>query len=107
MDYDVLLMPQAEADIAEAYRYLHERVPDLVSNRYQLVKREILSLSQMPNRCPKAPEASKLGIELRRLVFGKRSGAYRIIFFIDEEAKEVQVLAFRHGARKPIERGDL
>lgn len=102
MAYKPIILPQAEADIAEAFIYLSEGAPEAATRWYHLIKTEIESLSAMPARCPLAPEAAKLGLELRHLLYGKRPGIYRIVFRIVEEAQEVHILAVRHGARKSL-----
>lgn len=68
----------------------------------------MLSLSEMPRRCPTAPEAEKLGEQMRQLLYGRRSGVYRIIFRIEEEPEPVaRILAIRHGARECLDPEDL
>jgi plasmid stabilization system protein ParE len=107
MAYKVILFERAERDILEAFGYIYEHAPDAAVRWYQRLKVDIQSLSETPARCSKAPESRMLGFELRQLIFGKRSGRYRIIFRILEESKEVHVLAIRHGARKPLDASDL
>lgn len=62
MAYKLVILP--EAYISEAFTYLAER----------------------------APEGVKLGLELRRLLSGKRLGIYRIVFRIVEDVQEVHFL---------------
>lgn len=107
MGYKVVLMPQAESDLEEAFLYIFERAPDAARLWYKQIKTEILGLSKMPGRCPEAWEAEKLGIPLRQLSFGKRTGVYRVIFLIMEKRREVHILAVRHAARKSIDLADL
>lgn len=102
MAYKIVVMPQAEADIAEAFRFLSEVAPEVAVRWYRHIKGEIESLTTMPARCPLAPEAAKLGIELRHLLHGKRPSIYRIVFRIVEEAEEIHILTVRHGARKSL-----
>lgn len=102
MAFRVLLQPQAEADIAEAYVYLSERSPQAAGPWYRRVKDAIQSLAGLPMRCPTAPESEKLGFPLRQLVHGQQPGIYRIVFRVLEDAQEVHVLTVRHGARKPL-----
>jgi len=98
----LVVLPQAEADIAEAFTYLSERAPEVAAHWYRHIRGEIKSLTEMPARCPLAPEGTKLGLELRHLTYGKRPGIYRIVFRIVEEGQEIHVLAVRHGARRPL-----
>jgi plasmid stabilization system protein ParE len=101
MDYKIVVLPQAEVDIAQAFTYISKHSPEAAARWYQKVKSAIASLHQMPARCPKATETAKLGVELRQLLHGKHPAVYRIVFRIVNE-REVHVLAVRHGARKPL-----
>ncbi|MCW3055242.1 MAG: plasmid stabilization system [Chthonomonadales bacterium] len=71
----------------------------------------INSLAEFPGRCPLALESEELGIELRQLLYGKRSAAYRIVFSIRQYAGSddeiVQVYCIWNGARDKIKPGDL
>jgi hypothetical protein len=61
----------------------------------------ILSLEELPRRCPLAPEAEGLAVELRQLLYGKRAGQYRILSRVYDELDppRVRVVAIRHCAR--------
>ena len=107
MAYKLVVLPQAEADIAQAFGYLWERAPDAAARWYGEVREAMGSLREMPARCPRAPETVKLGVELRHLLHGKRPGVYRIVFRIVEDVEEVHVLTVRHGARKPLSEEDM
>ncbi|MBX3118931.1 MAG: type II toxin-antitoxin system RelE/ParE family toxin [Fimbriimonadaceae bacterium] len=107
MSYKIILQPSAEVGIIEAHDYIAERAPEAADKWVRRLRMEIGTLSEMPGRCSVAPESIKLGFDLRHLLFGKRSGVYRVIFRILETEKEVHVLSVRHGARKPLEPDDL
>lgn len=57
MMYKLIVLPQAEADIAiaEAFTYLSERAPEAAARWYRRVQAEIVSLATTPIRCPIAP----------------------------------------------------
>src|SRR5580704_6009167 len=99
MAYSIIVQRRASLDLDEAFIFLHEMAPEAAVRWYSRMKGEIRTLADMPGRCALAPEAASLGLELRQLVVGKRTGRYRVIFRIVEERREVQVLAVRHGAR--------
>lgn len=61
------------------------------------------TLESGPERCALAAE--DLGIPLRDLLFGRRSGRYRILFVI--EGRTAKVLHIRHSARDAATRDDL
>jgi plasmid stabilization system protein ParE len=55
-------------------------------------------------------EAEELGLPIRQLLYGRRTGTYRVIFEIVETAKDepyVQVLRIWHGARDRITAEDV
>lgn len=102
MTYRLVIMPQAEADIAEAFSYLSERAPEAAARWYRQVRTEIESLATMPARCAVAPEAARFGVELRHLLHGQNPRVYRIVFRVIEETQEVHIITVRHVARKPL-----
>ncbi len=61
----------------------------------------------MPERGAIAPESEKVGFQVRQIHYGKRTGIYRILFRILEDAGEVHVLAVRHGARREFSVEDI
>jgi len=107
MEFKIEITPQAEADIEEAYRYIQAHAPEAAIRWVRRLREQIASLSLMPTRCPLAPEAGVLGVELRQLLFGRRSGTYRIIYRIVAGNQVVQVLAVRHGAREQMRPEDF
>jgi plasmid stabilization system protein ParE len=56
------------------------------------------SLAEFPRRCPLAPEAEEAKRDVRHLLYGTRSNAYRILFLIQNDV--VHILHVRHGARR-------
>jgi hypothetical protein len=71
---------------------------------------EIASLSEMPARCPAAPESEDLGQEVRVLLHGRSKRLYKIYYAIDYEtpsAGMVRVFHVRHWARKPLTNDEL
>jgi plasmid stabilization system protein ParE len=107
MAYKVIIQERAERDIWDAFNYIYERAPDAAVPWYRRLKSDIQGLTDMPTRCVAIPDSEKLSMDLRQLIFGKRSGRYRIVFRIIEGQREVHVLTVRHGARKPLEPQDI
>lgn len=102
MTYRVILQPRAERDIFEAARFVlsasQSAAPALRWTRRLQAKIE--SLRMNPERCPVDPDSDAYGREVRMLLFGKRAGAYRILFVIEDDA--VHVLTVRHSARRSL-----
>lgn len=108
MAYRVELTGPARRDADAAFEYI-QNLSQAGAERWlrQLVE-AIFSLSEMPAHCPIAPEAQDVGHPIRHLLFGKRTGTYRIIFVIREEAEggaAVTVLRIWHGARDAMHVG--
>jgi len=79
--YDVITLPEAELNMEDVYLYIKDDSPQNASNWYQRINEAILSLEEMPFRCPLAPEDSYFDEEIRHLIVGK----YRIIYTIDDD----------------------
>jgi plasmid stabilization system protein ParE len=109
MAYRVELTPRAVADTDGACAYIWQVAPHAATRWFDGLVDAVLSLEEMPRRCPLAPEAEMLGVEVRQLLYGKRAGRYRIVFRIydDEDPLVVRVAAIRHGARDRITAEDV
>ena len=96
MNYGVITEPQAESDVAEAYRWIAKESPVNAARWTQSIQNAMNSLEHFPQRCPLAPETEAFAREIRQLVYGN----YRILFTI--QATTVYVLHVRHGARRHL-----
>jgi plasmid stabilization system protein ParE len=97
MAYRVRLLPRAQKDVEELYRWVHHRAPHQGNLWYNGLMGAMQSLVSHPQRCSMAPEGLELREPIRQLLYGKRP--YRILFWIKED--EVQILHVRRGARLP------
>jgi plasmid stabilization system protein ParE len=101
MAYRCELTRWALLDADEAYEWIAQVAPGRAARWYQGLLRAIETLTDNPRRCSLAPEAEDIGQEIRQLLYGRRSGVYRILFVIRDDSI-VRVLAIRHGARRPL-----
>ncbi|MFN6568136.1 type II toxin-antitoxin system RelE/ParE family toxin [Dendronalium sp. ChiSLP03b] len=71
---------------------------------YQGLIKAIISLQEMPRRCPIAREDVFFNQEIRQLLYGQGKQAYRILFTVleDQPIPTVRILHIRHAAQKPI-----
>jgi plasmid stabilization system protein ParE len=67
---------------------------------FQGLEDAMASLSELPQRCPFAPEDSAFPFEVRHLLYGRRPHVYRVLFTIQEDT--VYILHIRHGRRQPL-----
>jgi plasmid stabilization system protein ParE len=107
MAYRVSLAAPAEADAYAAFERIREVAPDHAAQWLVRLFTAILSLDDMPVRCPLIPEAAELGFPARQSLYGKGRGVYRIIFNIQQEERHVRVLRIWHGSRDAITVDDV
>ena len=67
---------------------------------FEALEDAVASLSEMPLRCPLAPENRRFPFEVRQLIYGRKPHLYRIIFTI--EGERVVILHIWHGRRQPL-----
>ena len=102
MKYRVLIEPPARDNIDEACLWIAERNPSAAVKWFNGLEQAIQTLEDFPHRFPLAGESKAFDVEIRQLVYGKRVGAYRVLFTIAEDA--VHVLHVRHGRRRRLRR---
>jgi plasmid stabilization system protein ParE len=98
MIYRVRIAEKAWQEIDRAYEWLSWRSPETAKRWREKLLEAVDSLSHLPERCPRAPEGAAFGSKLRELRYGRRQGAFRIIFQI--RGRTVYVLRVRHAARR-------
>ncbi len=74
MAYQIKITAPAEDDIYSAFDRIKKLAP-LVSEKWlRGIFNAIFTLSEMPDRCPMAPEAEALSLPIRHLLFWEKSG---------------------------------
>ena len=79
MAYTVKLTALAEADAYAAFERIREVSPDRAEKWLWKLFAAIQTLEEMPARCPLVSEAEELGHPVRHLLYGKRTGIFRIL----------------------------
>jgi len=111
--YRVIVTEVAEGEINSALEYLLLRSPDAARDFQDGMDEAILSLSEMPRRCPLAPEDGVITRPLRQLIYRHGRTAYRILFTIFEAEGDafeaegdapafVRILRVLHGAQQQL-----
>lgn len=98
--YQVIIQPEAEQGIKEAYFWVSNYSPLKARNWLEGLYKNILSLEKMPLRCSLAFEDQFFEEEIRQLLYGKGKNTYRILFTVAK--KTVHILFVRHSAQKPL-----
>ena len=101
--FRVIIQPSASAEMEAAYLWIAEHSPEAAVKWFNELQIAIRGLETFPQRCPLAPENDAFQEEIRQLVYGRRTGRYRIFFTIRSGA--VHILHVRHGARDYLEPG--
>lgn len=104
--YEIEVAEPAEIEIDVAYHYLLLRSLQAAARFRNGLEAAIESLSQMPSRCPFAPENGMLDRPIRQLLYRHGSTTYRILFIVIEAAEDapglVRVIRVRHGAQQHL-----
>lgn len=99
MEYLVSLAERAERDLAELFDEIDAANSEAAWKWYRRLKKAVLSLEELPARCPATPEDARF----RHLPFGRKPHIYRVIYRINESGRRVEVLHIRHGARREFD----
>ncbi len=97
MNFEIIIQPSAQIEIEYAYQWIASQSPSRAIRWYNNLIDTIYSLETFPTRCVIAPENEDFEDEIRQLLYGKKSGIYRVLFTIREN--EVHILHIRHSAR--------
>jgi plasmid stabilization system protein ParE len=81
LTYRVVFTARARADIIQQFHFLVDRSPSAADLWYTGIEKGIAKLGTLPERHPKAlDESEQLGVTLRQMLYGRRSGVFRILF---------------------------
>ena len=105
MLYEVKLLPPAERDLDEAYRWAAKHAPETAARWVARFQAKLQTLERSPTRCGYAAERRKLKRELRQILFGRKPNVFRAVFVI--EGDTVQILRIRRAARRALTRREL
>jgi plasmid stabilization system protein ParE len=103
MAYLVNITHRAECDFADLFEAIHAERSEAAQMWYSGLKKAVLTLETLPNRCPATPENPRL----RHLLYGRKPHVYRVIYRVSSDEKRVDILHIRHGARRGFEDADL
>jgi plasmid stabilization system protein ParE len=93
--FTVIIQPQAEAEIDEAYLHIAAAAsPGTAIRWFNKMEAAIATLARMPRRCPLALEDEFFEEEIRQLLLAP----YRVLFTIRE--RSVHILHVRHMSRR-------
>ena len=102
MTYRVVILPSAEDDIVEAAASMSQQSSiSSAADWVVSIQTAINTLSQLPFRCPLAPENESFREQIRQLLDGKGRRQYRILYTVRDDA--VYILHVRHAARPYLE----
>jgi plasmid stabilization system protein ParE len=99
MNYHVVILPEAEQEMEAAYLWIAESAPAAATAWILRLRSAINTLREHPRRCRRAPEDEFFDEEIRQLLVGRRSHAYRVLFEVRDEEQTVFILHVVHGAR--------
>lgn len=103
MAYAIEITARAARDFASLYTEIDAENSEAARKWYRGLRKAVLSLEEMPNRCPAARENPRL----RHLLYGRKPRIYRVIYRVLEHERRVEILHIRHGAMSEFETSDL
>jgi toxin ParE1/3/4 len=103
MAYLVSIAARAERDFTSLYEQINAENSRAALKWYRGLRRAVLSLEELPGRCPTTPEDPRL----RHLLYGRKPHVYRVIYRVVEREKRVEVLHIRHGAMREFKPADV
>lgn len=103
MAYLVEITARAERDFALLHETLGVGASGAARRWYGGFKEAILSLEELPLRCPIVRKKGRI----RQLLYGHKPHVYLVLYRVVEKEKLVQVLHIRHGARPRFKSSDL
>ena len=97
MKYRIEIGAQAQSDITDIMRYIGQVLlePRTAGNLYRLLKEEILSLKQMPERYPYEDDDRLRALGIRKLLVKN----YKVLYFVYTERQLVQVARVVYAGR--------
>jgi plasmid stabilization system protein ParE len=103
MAFRVEITAQAERDTLDILDWLiSERAGRAGLRWFEGLEQAILSLAEMPLRCPVVPERQLFPFEVRHLLYGGKPHVYRIVFAVEDQT--VYVLHVWHARRRHVAR---
>ena len=101
MAFRVEITEDAESDGKGILEWLiSEHAAEAGLRWFQGLEEAIASLSDLPARCPLAPENKSFPFEVRHLLYGRKPHVYRVLLTI--EGNTVFILHIRHARRNPL-----
>jgi len=96
--YGVIVTPEAQHAIAEAYHFIRHRSPTKAAKWVRGLYARIDTLESLPERYGPSYQQAYFEEELRQLVYK----SHWIVFAIDEARKIVWVVYVRRAKRRPV-----
>jgi len=86
------VLERAARDLASLYERISAEDSIAAAKWFNGLETAIYSLSELPRRCPMAPESKKAKRPLRSLLDGNKPHIYRAVYEIDEISEAVRRL---------------
>ena len=105
MTYQVEMSAMASREVRQTYRWKAEKDRRAAGRWQAALLAAIHSLEDQPERFSLAPEAEWCHRPIRQMLFGKRSGVYRVLYHVRGDV--VFIARVRHSAQDFLSSDDL
>jgi plasmid stabilization system protein ParE len=105
MTFRVNITARARRDVERVVNAVRTKAPINAARWHARIRTSFRKLTYLPTRFGLCDEADDLGLEIREYVFGKRQGAFRVVYIIDGQT--VHILRVVHASHGPLTLADL
>jgi plasmid stabilization system protein ParE len=105
VSYHLHVQPAALEELDQAYVNAAKHAPATATRWLERFKDALLTLREEPERFVLAPESRFVEYEIRQLNFGRRTGAFRVLFTIRGDT--VHILHIRRGVRDQMTAAEI
>lgn len=105
MNYSIEYTHTAESELMEVFGWIKERAPQAAQKWRLGIIAKVNALANDPYVFRKAAESSRLSVEVRQVLYGKRRAQYRILYTVVDH--RIVILSIRHRFRRPLDPDDF
>lgn len=105
MTFHVNITARARRDVEGVVDAIRTKAPLNAARWHARIRSSYNRLKYLPTRFGRCDDFAEFGLEIREYVFGKRQGAFRVVYFIDGQT--VHIMRVIHASHGPLTLDDL
>lgn len=105
MSFSIEYTRTAEGELLEVFSWIRERAPVAAEKWRTGVISKVNAIAADPFAFRKARDSSRLPVEVRQVLYGKRRSQYRILYTVN--GTRIVILSVRNSFRRPLDPDDF